>query len=82
MTAPPFCARPVMSSTEHALALEMRRHAEQRADGDDAGAADAGHQDTVGLAESAAAPARADRGKSASPALARCGLRSGRRHGP
>ena len=32
-----------------ALALEMGRHADQRADGDHAGAADAGHQDAVGL---------------------------------
>ena len=31
-----------------ALALEMRRHAEDRADGDDAGAADAGDDDVVG----------------------------------
>ncbi len=48
-TAPFFCASPVMSSTVHALALEVRRHAEQRADGDDAGAADAGDEDAVGL---------------------------------
>ena len=34
-----------------ALALEMRRHAENAADGDDAGAADAGDDDVVGLAE-------------------------------
>ena len=36
---------------EHAdaLAFEMRRHAEDRADGDDAGAADAGDDDAVGL---------------------------------
>ena len=34
-----------------ALALEMRRHAEDRADGHDAGAADAGDQDAVGLVE-------------------------------
>ena len=50
-TAPPFCARPVMSSDGAALALQMRRHAEQRADGDHAGAADAGDQDAVGLVE-------------------------------
>ena len=34
-----------------ALALEMRRHAEHAADGDDAGAADAGDDDAVGLAD-------------------------------
>ena len=36
---------------EHAaaLALEMGGHADQRADGDDAGAADAGDQDAIGL---------------------------------
>ena len=34
-----------------ALAFEMRRHAEDAADGDDAGAADAGDDDVVGLAE-------------------------------
>ena len=34
-----------------ALAFEMRRHAEHRADGDDAGAADAGDDDAVGLAD-------------------------------
>ena len=32
-----------------ALAFEMRRHAENAADGDDAGAADAGDDDVVGL---------------------------------
>ena len=38
---------------EHAdaLAFEMRRHAENAADGDDAGAADAGDDDVVGLAD-------------------------------
>ena len=50
-TAPPFCARPVMSSDGAALALQMRGHAQQRADGDDAGAADAGDEDAVGLVE-------------------------------
>ena len=40
-TAPPFCASPAMSIDADALALEMRRHAEDRADRDDAGAADA-----------------------------------------
>ncbi len=40
-------AREVEDGT--ALAFEVRRHADQRADGDDAGAADAGHQDAVGL---------------------------------
>ena len=34
-----------------ALALQMRRHAQQRADGDDAGAADAGDQDVERLLE-------------------------------
>ena len=42
-----------------ALALEMRRHAEDAADGDDAGAADAGDDDVVGLAELRHAPAPA-----------------------
>ena len=37
-----------------ALAFEVRGHADQRADGDDAGAADAGDQDAVGLARAAA----------------------------
>jgi hypothetical protein len=32
-----------------ALAVEMRRHADQRADGDHAGAADAGDEDAPGL---------------------------------
>ena len=40
-----------MSRTVHALAFEMRGHAEQRADRDDAGAADPGDQDAVGLVE-------------------------------
>ena len=35
-----------------ALAFEMRRHAEDAADGDDAGAADAGDDDRVGLRRS------------------------------
>ncbi len=48
-TAPFFCASPVMSSTLTALAFEMRGHAEQRADRDDAGAADAGDDDAVRL---------------------------------
>ena len=34
-----------------ALAFEMRRHAEDAADGDDAGAADAGDDDVVGLSD-------------------------------
>ncbi len=34
-----------------ALAFEMRRHAEEGADGDDAGAADAGDEDAIGLGE-------------------------------
>ena len=34
-----------------ALAFEMRRHAEHAADGDDAGAADAGDDDRIGLAD-------------------------------
>ncbi len=34
-----------------ALAFEMRRHAEHAADGDDAGAADAGDDDAVRLAD-------------------------------
>ena len=42
-----------------ALAFEMRRHAEDAADGDDAGAADAGDDDVVGACRSAAASARA-----------------------
>ena len=46
---------------EHAdaLALEMGRHAEDAADGDDAGAADAGDDDVVGLPDRAAASAPA-----------------------
>ena len=48
---------------EHAdaLALEMRRHAEDAADGDDTGAADAGDDDVIGLPRSPAAPAPAAR---------------------
>ena len=42
-----------------ALAFEMRRHAEDAADGDDAGAADAGDDDVVGLADASGARARA-----------------------
>ena len=41
-----------MSMHADALALEMRRHAENAADGDDAGAADAGDDDVVGLRRS------------------------------
>jgi hypothetical protein len=40
------------------LAFEMRRHSEQGADGDDAGAADAGDEDVVGLLQR---PRRRDR---------------------
>ena len=40
-----------MSMHADALAFEMRRHAEQRADRDDAGAADAGDDDVVGLVD-------------------------------
>ena len=71
MTAPFFCARPVMSSSMHALALDMRGHAEQRADGDDAGAADAGDQDVVGAVERRQRPASADR-RTAPTARPRC----------
>ena len=65
-----------MSSTDDALALEVRGHAEQRADGDDAGAADAGDQDAVGLGESPAASGSGSGGNSPLPAFA--GFRSGR----
>ena len=34
---------------DDALAFDVRRHAQQLADGDDAGAADAGHHDAPGL---------------------------------
>ena len=51
-----------------ALALEMRGHAEQRADGDHAGAADAGDQDAVGLVEGGQRRARADRCRQPPPA--------------
>ena len=43
-------ARPC-PATDDAFALEVRRDAEQGADGDDAGAADAGDQDAVGLVD-------------------------------
>ena len=43
--APPFCARPAGVLRDDALALEVRGHAEQLADRDDAGAADAGDDD-------------------------------------
>src|SRR5690606_30321370 len=33
---------------DHALAVQVRRHAQQRADGDDAGAADTAHHDAPG----------------------------------
>ena len=64
---------------EHAaaLALEVRRHAEQRADGDHAGAADAGDQDAVGLAR---APACAGSGSVGEARLGRdCALRLAQR---
>ena len=55
-----------------ALAFEMRRHAEDAADGDDAGAADAGDDDVVGLAElrDARAPAAPSTSWSLGDALA------------
>ena len=40
-----------MSRTVHPFAFEMRGHPEQRADRHDAGAADAGDEDAVGLVE-------------------------------
>jgi hypothetical protein len=45
--APPFWARPA-ASWVIALALHVGRHAQQLADGDDAGAAHAGHHDAPG----------------------------------
>ena len=47
-----------------ALAFEVRRHAEDLADGDDAGAADAGDEDAVGRVERAGLPALATRNAS------------------
>ena len=48
-----------------ALAFEMRRHAEDGADGDDAGAADAGDDDAVGLRRSRAASGSGSAGSAA-----------------
>ena len=48
-----------MSIMPQALALEMRRHAEDRADRDDAGAADAGHDDVEGAVDRRESPAPA-----------------------
>ena len=58
-TAPPFCASPTMSSVTDALALEVRRHAEQGRDRDHAGAADAGDDDAVRAVERRQRSARA-----------------------
>ena len=58
-TAPPFCASPGHVDDADALAFEMGGHAEDGADGDDAGAADAGDDHPVGLPSIAAAPAPA-----------------------
>ena len=49
ITAPPFCAMPSLVEHGGGLAFDMRGHAQDRADGDDAGAADAGDQHAVGL---------------------------------
>ena len=75
-TAPFFCARPVMSSTLHALAFEVRGHAEQRADRDHAGAADAGDQDAVGLGVVGDARDRAASGNSPASRLLRLAQRA------
>src|SRR3979409_1874374 len=50
-TAPPFWARPAMSLPPPPLFSESRSQADDRADRHDAGAADAGHDDAVGLAD-------------------------------
>jgi hypothetical protein len=50
-TAPPFWARPAISIIARALAVEMRGHRQERADGDDAGAADAGDDDVPGAVD-------------------------------
>ena len=57
-----------------ALAFEMRRHAEERADRDDAGAADAGDEDAVGPLAAAVLSAPADRqtGRRSPPARRAC----------
>ena len=55
-TEPPFCAKPMKSSTLAALAFEVRGHRDQRADRHDAGAADAGDQQVVGRGPARAAP--------------------------
>src|ERR1700687_1759288 len=47
----PFLPQPRHVEHADAPALQMRRHAENAADGDDAGAADAGDDDVVGLAD-------------------------------
>ena len=59
-----------------ALAFEMRRHADQRADVIDAGAADAGDQDAVGLVErrAASASARSANGSSSTSSARPLGL--------
>ena len=46
-TEPPFCAKPMKSSTAPRFAFQMRRHADQRADRHDARAADARDQNVV-----------------------------------
>ena len=50
-----------------ALAFEMRRHAEQRADRHDAGAADAGDEDAVGLGRAPGSAGSGSGGSSSSP---------------
>ena len=57
-TGPPFCARPAMSMTPAPLPSRCAAMPRMRADGDDAGAADAGDDDAVGLRRAPAAPAR------------------------
>ena len=53
-----------------ALALEVRRHAQDGADGDHAGAADAGDQDAPGLGRARAGRASGRGGRSPAPASA------------
>ena len=77
-TEPPFCAKPMKSSTLRRLAFEVRGHRDQRADRDDAGAADAGDEQVVRAGPVRAAPAAAAR-RRARRSAPRAGRRARRR---
>ena len=67
ITAPYFCARPDMSSTDTPLPSRCAAMPRICADGDDAGAADAGHQHAEGLLRASAERGLRQRGKIVRP---------------